>query len=452
MKEEEQDNELDRVFREGLKNFLNTPTPNVWNNISTSLMEQRLYTIRRQNKWLKVGMGLMGLVIMLLSGLLYRAFFFKNTNIPEKVIYKVEQIHDTIYVPQSPKKRLDTDSKTDTKKIERVAKHDSDITYNSQNTNFKEHENDFKFINLSKEEFVTKLKFIHEKLTFRQLDTVNKSISLQNITFTSTQQAYIDSTNKPTRLSFRNPSVKLFYASEVSQVPMETNGSLAAMSIDKEKHFRAYSYGGNVNFELGSKLSIQSGLAYSYTEFEPTVNLYERPLVAEVYNGSQNFVYKTAFGIVTIPTELLAVKPNNNNSLLIEKEDKHVMKELRIPLVFNFKFFDSQKTFDKNTNKFNVYQVIGTELKLNRSQSLRVEVRELDGHNFYTTFTKLKESNTINLGLILGAGFEQKLTPKINFYFEPTIHLSTTSYSQNQLVRSYPRWWSFASGLKYAIK
>jgi hypothetical protein len=253
------------------------------------------------------------------------------------------------------------------------------------------------------------------------------------------------------RISFKNPSVKLFYAPESAYISMITDGSLIAETIGTEKNHNVYAYGANINFDLTDKWSIETGLGLSYAQFQ-TINAVEkRPLIAEMYKGTPQFLYRTALGLAIVPTDQLNIKPKVGNSILVESEDIHTLKQLRVPILLKYKFYDGHRMF-VYTNQFNLYLIFGAELRINRSQMLSAEVYEPDGHDFYTSFTSFKEVKPYNVGLVFGGGFEYNLARKINFYVEPTIRLYTSSYTQSTIVRSFPRWWSFAFGFQYNLK
>jgi Outer membrane protein beta-barrel domain len=254
------------------------------------------------------------------------------------------------------------------------------------------------------------------------------------------------------KISFENPSIKLFYAPESAYVSMLSDGSLIAETIGTEKNHNVYSYGANINFELSDKWSIETGLGFSHSQFKTDNAVKKRPLIAEMYKGTPQFLYRTALGLAIIPINDLHTKPVVGSNIMVESEDTHTLKQLRIPLLLKYKFFDNHRMFGAYTNQFNLYSIMGAELRINRSQILNAEIYEPDGTDFYTSFTSFKEVKPYNVGMVLGAGFEYNLARKINFYLEPTIRLSTSSFTQSTIVQSFPRWWSFAFGFQYNLK
>lgn len=474
---EEQANEIDKAFREGLGNISETPPPKIWNGLRTGLIEKRLVVVENQNYWLKIGTGLLSVAVVVLLSLLYtsNATNLDEMSKAEKTIFRDRILHDTVYVSKIEKvyvptkeyvyltknqttfdKSVDKNLTTNSKKVNQPnLTNNNQVGLNIPPTNLEKSQSTFSQTNdLSKQASVKntdETKISLDILDFKGFDSLNAFFALPNINFQN-RTVYRKVEKKDNRLSFKNPSVKLFYAPEITQLPIKTDGSLLGEAIKQEKHHKAYSYGANLNFELNDRLSVESGIGVSYTEFHPSAETTKRPVIAEIYDGEPSFIYRTALGAAVIPTDILNIKPANGNSLFVENEEKHVITQLRVPLLLKYKFYEGNQIFGVYTNRFGFYQVLGAELSIRRSQSLRAEIYEADGSDFHTTFTDFKEIKSKNFGLVFGTGFEYNLSRKLNFYVEPTIRFSTASYSQSSIVKSYPRWWSFAFGFQYGLK
>ncbi len=476
---EEQANEIDKAFREGLGNTSATPPPKIWNGLRTGLIEKRLVVVENQNYWLKLGSGLLSVAVVVLLSLLYKS---NATNLAEmskteKTIFRDRILHDTVYVSKIEKvyvptkeyvyltknqatfdKSLDENTVLNSKKINQPnLTNNNQVGVNIPPTNIETSQSAIPFSqpnDLSKQATVknaNETKVSMDILDFKGFDSLNAFFTLPNINFQS-RAVYRKVEKKDNRLSFKNPSVKLFYAPEIAQLPMKTDGSLLGEAIRQEKHHKAYSYGANLNFELNDRLSLESGVGVSYSEFHSNAETIKGPVIAEIYNGEPSFIYRTALGAAVIPTDILNIKPANGNSLFVENEEKYVITQLRVPLLLKYKFYEGNRIFGVYTNRYGFYQVLGAELSIKRSQSLSAEIYEADGRDFHTTFTDFKEIKSKNFGLVFGTGFEYNLSRKLNFYVEPTIRFSAASYSQSSIVKSYPRWWSFAFGFQYGLK
>ena len=474
---EEQANEIDKAFREGLGNISETPPPKIWNGLRTGLIEKRLVVVENQNYWLKIGTGLLSVAVVVLLSLLYtsNATNLDEMSKAEKTIFRDRILHDTVYVSKIEKvyvptkeyvyltknqatfdKSVDANPTSDSKKsIQTSLTNNNQVGLNIPPTNLEKSQSTFNQPNdLSKQataKNADETKISLGILDYKNFDSLNAFFALPNINFQN-RTVYRKVEKKDNRLSFKNPSVKLFYAPEITQLPIKTDGSLLGEAIKQEKHHKAYSYGANLNFELNDRLSVESGVGVSYTEFHPSAETTKSPVIAEIYDGVPSFIYRTALGAAVIPTDILNIKPANGNSLFVENEEKYVITQLRVPLLLKYKFYEGNQIFGVYTNRFGFYQVLGAELSIRRSQSLRAEIYEADGSDFHTTFTDFKEIKSKNLGLVFGTGFEYNLSRKLNFYVEPTIRFSTASYSQSSIVKSYPRWWSFAFGFQYGLK
>jgi hypothetical protein len=295
------------------------------------------------------------------------------------------------------------------------------------------------------------LKFSFISLDFKKFDSLNVFLQLPNINYQN-RMIYRRVIKQDNTISFKNPSIKIFYAPESAYVSTIKDGSLIAETIGTEKNHHVYSYGANLSFDLTDKWSLETGLNFSYSQFYTVGAVKKRPLVAEMYKGSPQYLYRTALGLAIIPSDQLNTKPVVGNAIIVESEDTHVLKQFKIPLLVKYKLYEGNKLLGAYTNRYSLYSIMGAELRYNRSQMLNAEIYEADGTDFYTAFTDFKEVKPYNVGLVFGTGFDYNLAKKISFYVEPTIRLSTASYSQSTIVKSFPRWWSFAFGFKYNLK
>lgn len=492
----EQLTEIDKAFREGLGDFSESPPPTVWNGLRIGLIEKRLLTVENQNFWLKIGSGILFTTVIVLLSLLYdgKTKNFDNIEPIEKIVFRDKLLYDTVFVSKIEKvyipvkeyvyiKQTNENSKNDTGFSPKTSLNDKSITINQtqnnssargKNRSFSEtlYPNSFiKKNELNNQQIIPKSEAINDttatlvrnnplvESTNKDIESLDyKGFNLFKI-FSKLPEIYYQNriiyrkrVKQDNRITFKNPSIKLFYAPESAYISMITDGSLIAETIGTEKNHNVYAYGANINFDLTDKWSIETGLGFSYSQFQTINTIDKRPLIAEMYKGTPQFLYRTALGVAIVPTDQLNIKPEVGNSILVESEDLHTLKQLRVPILLKYKFYDGHRMFGAYTNQFNLYSIMGAELRLNRSQMLNAEIYEPDGTDFYTSFTSFKEVKPYNVGLVFGGGFEYNLARKINFYVEPTIRLSTSSYTQNTIVKSFPRWWSFAFGFQYNLK
>jgi hypothetical protein len=481
---ENQANEIDNAFRDGLGNISETPSPKVWDGLRFSLIERRLIGVERQNYWLKTSTGLLSAAVVVLLGLLYEgtAVGFISRPQNDRIIFRDKLMHDTVYVSKTEKVYIpikeivyvNQNEKIDENVVvseSKLTDNDKNITINQKNNpslvkeNSNIEPNNSEILSNTNNNFVqpnipkSEMKVHDEetlvlslkKLQIKGFDSLNVYKQLPDIYYQN-RFVYRHAVEKEKGVSFKNPSIKVFYAPESASVPMKTDGSLFAETIGTERNHNTYSFGVNLSFDLTNKWSIESGLTSSYTEFKTQNAVKKRPVITEMYDGSPNFVYRTALGTTVVPIDKLNTKPIMGNNVLVESEEKHVIRQLRIPLLAKYEFYEGRKMLGVYTNKFSLYQVFGTELRIIRSQMVNAEVYEPDGNDFYVSFTDFKEVKPYNWGFVFGTGFKYNLDQKLNFYFEPTIRFSTSSYSQSTIVKSYPRWWGFAFGFQYNLK
>jgi hypothetical protein len=494
---ENQSNEIDKAFRDGLGNFSETPPPKVWDGLRFGLIERRLIGVEKQNYWLKITSGLLSTAVIVLLSLLYKGNAAGLAIKPqsERIVFRDKLLHDTVYISKTekvyvPVKQIvyvnestkpDNDKIVNTSKLTEPIENDKNFTLNEANTknNIQEKNSNAKNENKvdankiieknTNESYLTNNSITQQDnvfnntienkqnldlslLDFRNFDSLNVFIKLPNINY-RTRTIFRKVVKEDNKIALKNLSLKLFYAPETAKAPMLTDRSLVAETIALERNHNTYSFGANISADLTNRWSIETGLASSYTEFKMENAVKKRPVFAEMYNGKPSFVYRTALGAAIIPTEKLNTQPNvGNNSIIVESEEKHLIKQLRVPLLAKYQLYEGRKMFGNYTNKYSLYQILGTELRINRSQMVNAEIYEPDGHDFYVSLTDFKEVNKYNLGFVFGAGFKYSLDQKLNFYFEPTIRFTTSSYSQSTIVSSYPRWWSFAFGFQYNLK
>lgn len=487
---EDQSNEIDKAFRDGLGGFSETPPPKVWDGLRFGLIERRLIGVEKQNYWLKITSGLLSTAVIVLLSLLFKGNATGLAMKPqsERIVFREKLMHDTVYISKTEKiyvpikqivyvnesTKPDNNKITNTPKLTEPIENDKNFTLSQSNTknNIQEKNSNTKNENkvddkkenlainsvaqqdnVSKNIVENKQNINLSLLDFRNFDSLNVFSKLPNINY-KTRTIFRKVEKEDNKIALKNLSLKVFYAPETAKAPMITDGSLIAETIALEKNKFTYSFGANFSADLTNKWSIETGLASSSTEFKMENAVKKRPVFAEMYNGTPSFIYRTALGAAIIPTEKLNIKPDvgSNNSIIIESEEKHLIKQLRVPLLAKYQFYEGRKMFGNYTNKFSLYQILGTELRINRLQMVNAEIYEPDGHDFYVSLTDFKEVNKYNLGFVFGAGFKYNLDQKLNFYFEPTIRFTTSSYSQSTIVSSYPRWWSFAFGFQYNLK
>lgn len=506
-----QANEIDNAFREGLGNIPEAPPPKVWDGLRLGLIERRLLNVENQNYWLKIGSGILSAVIIVLLGLLFKG---NATNVAvspqsEKIVFRDKFLHDTVYVTKTEKvyvpikqivyvkqnqaeeafkneltlspKTIANDKSVTTNQVrseENIANENNvpsrnliDVKNAELNGKLGRDDKNFGVNNRKNDAFGNKflseinqsndkiladnskenVKLSLNQLDFKNFDSLNVFVKLPSIYYQN-RMIYRRIIKPDNTLSFKNPSIKLFYAPELALVSMITDGSLISETIGMEKNYRVYSYGANISFDVTDKWSVETGLNLSYSKFQTVNSIKKRPVIAEMYKGSPQYLYRTALGTAVIPTDQLNTKPVVGSTIIVEAENTHEIKQFRMPFLAKYKFYEGQKMFGAYTNRYSLYAVMGAELRYNRSQMLNAEIYEADGHDFYTTFTDFKDTKPFNMGLVFGSGFEYNLARKINFYVEPTIRLSPASYSQNTIVKSFPRWWSFAFGFQYNFK
>jgi hypothetical protein len=493
---------LDNAIRAKFGNDTDMPSNQVWNGIKLGIAENQLAKTAIQNKWLKgCSAVLLATVIALMATLIKikkpGSVTLKEPSMAELLSSNTK--FDTVYIKDTKYIYVSVPTQINTVKIN-IEKEDFKNTQNTELINnqaestldsskvvayipknevtsksmrpkiLKSQTNgieknytsiDDKELSYQKTDPSSEIKiFVPETkydLKFDKLfsviyDTSAIAFKLPTVNYKKRAQCEPEKNIKIKTPIFLNPSIRLSYAPQIAFVKTKNDGSQIAESIGGVKNMLSYAYGATINADINKNWSFETGIKYAYTQLKTVNSVKKRPIVAEYYEGVPQFLYRTNLGVAMIPLDKLEEKIIIGNNILVEAEEKHVLEQFKIPFIGKYRWFEGTRMFGEYTNRYSIYQVIGAEVKINSSQKFSAEVYEPNGHDFYTTFTSFKEVPPISLGLVFGAGINYNLSRKVNFFIEPTIKLSTSSYNRSSIASGKPHWLSFAFGFQYNLK
>jgi len=249
----------------------------------------------------------------------------------------------------------------------------------------------------------------------------------------------------------------LFSYRTVSSVSSESNNNADVFSGDysNEKPFTAYSAGVNINYKVAKRWKINSGLYVSQTglisegivlnEIPPTNNNIDNYYTVNTSNGNINI--------------------NGSPNELISKfsQDNSVDNTVNPPLLpgqpsLNDNINELDATFVQTYDYYEIplvvsYAVIDRKLIMNLSGGLSTNIMYNNSVYFEDNSTKYELNaetenlNNISYSGILGIGVEYPIIKKLNFNLQPTLRYSLTPINNSGSV--YPYSFGIYTGLKY---
>lgn len=277
-------------------------------------------------------------------------------------------------------------------------------------------------------------------------ETSDSSIALVSITKIDSANL-ISSVNQPKQSNkiFSRISVLGFFSPDYSGRILANNKGVAGASVSQfnkqETTVFAFSSGLKIGCELFGKWSIQTGATYSYMEqtFKPT------NIIIDTSSGSDKIKYSftTSSGTVHFSSDDFGDNEENapivKDSVYMSYKANEKLEFINIPLLMRYQLSDK---------KISTCVIFGTTANILFNKQVKLNVLDSPNHIKATT-NKIDGLQKINMGLIIGMGFEYNVFKGLTILIEPTLKCSITSLNKSNSVKSYPYSLGIAVGLGY---
>lgn len=230
------------------------------------------------------------------------------------------------------------------------------------------------------------------------------------------------------------------YASRLLANNKEIAGYSASQFNRQETPVFAFSTGLKIGYDLSAKWNIQTGATYSYMEqtFKPT-NI----AVDSSESDKTEYSFMTSSGIVNFSSKDFEdeedTSPVNEDSVYLSYKANEKLEFINIPLLMKYRLSDK---------KISIFAICGITTNILISKQVKLTMLDTP-YNVSLKTNKINSLRNVNVGFLLGMGFEYNIFKGFNILMEPTIKCSFTSINKNHSVKSYPYSLGIAAGLSY---
>ena len=428
--EDQQNNQVDKIFRDGLHFHKDQPSKDLWTKIRTDLdKDDRTIYLNRKHQNLLIISGLL-LIIMSLG-----AVYIRNTDIHFRNVQKenTKPSYKKQAYPSAGIKELIIKPKTNYWVfIDSNMKQD-----NNSLTRYK--------ISISGNEMDSELypspdktEYSQNFLTITAPETNLDIIQPDRISFVPLALSSEETLVKPLSKSPLNKlSITTFFSQEFAGYNLSDDDATAADGREIEKRERnafSASMGVYLNYEINRKWMIQTGLSYSWS----TSNIDSAKSFA-VLDNSGNVQFKlntiTGYGYLqyppTVPTSL-------GDSVLTDKALSRI-HYLTLPVLLSYRI---------PLKRFSL--MIGAGISFNLLTSATLETK-IYGPNLkeQETVIPIKGIRNLNYGIILKADLEYHINDRLGVNVIPSFKNSISPINIHSALSAYPYNFGIGAGLSY---
>ena len=476
---------IDRIFRDKLRNFDAEPPVEVWGSI-----KERLFLDRRRKMTLWITRVAAGIAVLAVLSVSY--FIARNT-IKERLISEDETKVETgteestplaeevLSEKESPKTiyseeefLIKESSETQSSQGEFIAEESSENQY-SEGVNRQEITDELKSADRQnmKDELV--LTFVHAK-SIGQVEYKSAGIETKPV-WSGKQdlfhrediniEEFADDEIYALNVPEEDEKLENRWAIGTQVSPLYSYRSLStqneAMALDEsmalannfnqaESGTLAYAGGVNVNYSPIRRLSIQSGVYYSrYGVSVDNAYLFDFTATADVESSTKFYSINNSSGIIDIENnpsmDYVTNKGDRNNpttssgsinEFSLQVNSGEVIQNfeyIEVPLILRYRLVDRKVGFNflggMSTN-----MLVGSNTYYNNDGN-----REKIGET-----TDLKP---FNYSSIVGIGIDYAISDRFNISLEPTFRYYLNSINESSVIRSYPYSIGIFTGLRY---
>jgi hypothetical protein len=442
---------IDRIFRERLRNFDSVPPVEVWDNI-----RGKLYLDRRRKTifWItRVAAGIAILTVLSLTYFIVRNSYKENQISGNKEIKTEQKLSEKeLQTGESAEKQMADEV---SKEKESTGEQSEQITDNQIRT---EYIADYASGRLIETGVIRKS--IHQ-LDYNYPGPEFMASSSELHLIPSGKDMHIEE-NLPEDLyalnipeDEKNRENRWAIGTEISPLysyrSLETQSEAMALANDlnqTESGTLAYSGGVNVNYSVLRRLSLQSGVYYS--RYGVNINNAYVFEDVEALSNARFYSINNSSGIIDI----------ENVDYVTNKSDHKYYN----PVSQNYDMPSSEVNSGEIIQNFEYievplilrYRLIDRKIGFNFLGGLSTNL--LVGSNTYyhsggerEKIGKTTELKPINYSSIVGLGLDYSVSKHLNICLEPTFRYYLNSINQSSLIRSYPYSIGLFTGLRYSF-
>jgi hypothetical protein len=429
MMNEQQNNQVDRIFREALQSAKDQPSADLWQKIESDLdKEEGQIFINKMRSRRRAA----AILLMIMVGL--------------GVIYsKMSNPRFTAEDKSGSAKQKSAGSQNKILKIAgtslAIRKSLSDKPNQQNNNSLTRFETPlFKILPASQANSSS----LNHTENFLNFSTVQKPESNIDIIQTKRIEFIPQRVNsekmlvKPERKSTLNKlSITAFFSQEFAGYNLSDNDASAADGREIEKRERnafTASLGFYLNYQINRKWVIQSGLSYSWS----TSNIDSAKSYA-VKDNSGNVQFKmntiSGYGYLQYPP---AIPPTVGDSVLTDKAYSRI-HYLTLPVVVSYRI---------PLKRFTLLMGLGVSLNLLTSATLETKIY---GPNIMEqeTVVPIKGLRSLNYGIILKADLEYHISNRLGVNVIPSFKNSLNPINIHSALSAYPYNFGIGAGLSY---
>jgi hypothetical protein len=452
----QESNEIGKVFRSAIDGISIPPPSGIWENLRLLAIQTQLLRYKKYTQWLGIYASL---VTILLGGAMYLLFLKKTADVSPKAIDYTRQHsqaiqHDTILIRRNVVKYVYLNNLTTPENVPNNLIENHNIGNRNLNalTNDKNSTSDTKnIVTDPNPSLSTAVESQEEILTAKEGNPYipfNSHFGLPSMGIPKTSVAAVSATKpQSSKTPFINRlAISAFYSPEWGDLTVYRSEP-EAFNYGNETIEKASSYGLRASFDLNSRLSISTGIEWSSIQFASAIRKF--PIQAELVNGQVSYLYKTVFGVATIPNDEMTTIPAIGNTISLESEDEHKVSFVKIPISLKYNVFQLKlKKTNRNQKYLALYGIGGLSYNMPYRQALQVEIYEPDGHDFYATLGSF--SNTQSFwSYNLGIGAEMDLSHNTSVWLEPYYNKTINSFVRDLPLQSYVHNLGLKVGLKW---
>ena len=430
MKEEQQNNQVDNIFRDGLQFHKDQPSKDLWTKIRTDLDkdDRSSYLYRRRRNLL-----IISALLLVMMGL--GVHYIRSAN---------NQFLEAQEDRANPSSKRKFDPSTGIRELKSNAQASNRVSINvniKQDNNSLTRNNIPLTVNLPDSELNSssyKTGYPQKFATIQGPETKLDIIQTDRINVTSrkipSEEILVKSDNKS---SLNKWSITTFFSQEFAGYNLSDNDATVADGREIEKRERnafSASMGVYLNYGINRKWVVQTGLSYSWS----TSNIDSAKSYA-VLDNSGNVQFKlntiTGYGYLqyppTIPTSL-------GDSVLTDKALSRI-HYLTLPVLLSYRV---------PLKRFTLLVGAGVSFNLLTSATLETKIY---GPNLkeQETVIPIKGIRNLNYGIILKADLEYHINNRVGVNVIPSFKNSISPINIHSALSAYPYNFGIGAGISY---
>jgi hypothetical protein len=427
MKDEQPDNQLDKIFRNALQSSHNRPSTGLWQKIESRLdaEDRQFYTKRKRRRML-----LTAVILLMISGLgvIYTRTLNTAITLAEKPeptrqpIVVGKKIQGVAYISQlnHPAFVRKTESHNNNSLTRPEALQLKNFAAKKENTFSEETEQVMNLINIQHPE--------------SSIDII-QAIAMESIPLPISSQMLLVNTERNRLLN--KLSVTTFFSQEFAGYNLSDNDATAADGREIEKRERnafSASMGFYLNYQITPKWVIQTGLSYSWS----SSNIDSAKSYA-VKDNSGNVQYKmntiSGYGYLKYPA---AISPSVGDSVFTDKAYSRI-HYLTLPILASYRI---------PLKRFSLLVGFGASLNLLTSATLEAKIH---GANVMEQEKAVPINGIKNLyfGIIMKADLEYHINNNVGVNIIPSFKNSLSPINMHSALSAYPYNFGIGAGISY---